>query len=100
MHIWYSVCQWMCVRRLEGGQRGRACPFVALSLSDLLFQTHTHVCHANLCVRVLYFALYTHDLPVYRMYRKAPGKRQAACSGDEARTLWCVLSLQWRGSSN
>lgn len=38
--------------------------------------------------------------PVYRKYRKARGKKWAPCSGDEAHTLWCVLSLQWRGSSS
>lgn len=46
---------------------------------------------------------------VYRKYCEARGKRgrqagrQAAgpaCSSNEARTLWCVLSLQWRGSTS
>ena len=84
MYIWYSTCQ----LELEGGRRGRVCPCAAMSLSDV---------PSFACVRARpVHALCTLGLPVHRK-SKARGNRLALRSGDEAHTLWCVLSLQWRG---
>lgn len=59
------------------------------------------MCQFAICISDdTFISLCMLGLPVYRKYCQDQGKRWLACSGDEAHTLWCVLSLQWRGSSN
>lgn len=87
----------MCVQ--AGGQGARV--YVSLCrdvIGRYAFLMCMPACHVRVRGRPV-LALCMLGLPVYRKYCEARRKRWSACSSDEAHTLWCVLSLQWRGSS-
>lgn len=85
----YCICQ-LCARAGGNGES------VCVHVSNMHFWRCMHV---GVRVHPLRASCML-GLPAHRKYCQEWGTRWLACSGNEAHTLWCVLSLQWRGSSN